>query len=244
MGRFFRADPLSRSAFAIAEPGYPFIAAAGFATLVFALVEIASLAIVCLAATFFICWFFRDPDRPIPAEPAAVISAADGKVVSVRPMEQNPFIKGRCLQIGVFMNIFNVHVNRIPCPGKITEIRYATGSFMAASQGAASTKNEHNAVIIKTRGGFEVAVVQIAGMIARRIICTSAEGQEVSAGERFGMICFGSRVDLYLPENTRPVVSPGDKVKAGTSIIGYLPDCDEKLQNAKAGGHTHISGHI
>ncbi|MFW6010956.1 MAG: phosphatidylserine decarboxylase family protein [Desulfosalsimonas sp.] len=230
MGRFFRADPQSRSAFPIAEPGYPFIAAAGFATLVFALVEIKSLAIVGLAVTFFICWFFRDPDRPIPDEPGAVISAADGKVVSVRVMEQNPFINGRCLQIGVFMNIFNVHVNRVPCPGEITEIHYATGSFMAANRGEASTKNEQNAVIIKTRGGLEAAVVQIAGMIARRIICTVTEGREVKAGERFGMICFGSRVDLYLPENTRPAVSPGDKVRAGTSIIGYLPDFEEKQQ--------------
>ncbi|MFP4194714.1 MAG: phosphatidylserine decarboxylase family protein [Desulfosalsimonas sp.] len=227
MGRFFRADPQSRSAFPIAEPGYPFIAAAGFATLVFALVEIKSLAVAGLAVTFFICWFFRDPDRTTPEESGALISAADGKVVSVRATEQNPFINGRCLQIGVFMNIFNVHVNRIPCRGKITEIRYAPGGFMAASRADASTKNEHNAVIINTRSGFEIAAVQIAGMIARRIICTAARGQEVEAGQRFGMICFGSRVDLYLPENTRAVVSPGDKLRAGTSIIGYLPHSDE-----------------
>ncbi|MFP3999062.1 MAG: phosphatidylserine decarboxylase family protein, partial [Desulfobacterales bacterium] len=224
MGRFFWADPQSRSAFAIAESGYPFIAAAGFATLVFALVGIASLAIAGLAVTFFICWFFRDPDRITPDEPEAVISAADGKVVSVRTVEQNPFVQGRCVQVGVFMNIFNVHVNRIPCTGRISEIRYFSGGFKAANLESASAENEQNALIIQTYNGFEIAAVQIAGMVARRIICTAAEGQEFTAGQRFGMICFGSRVDLYLPENTRPAVSKGDKVRAGASIIGYLPE--------------------
>ncbi|MFW6082371.1 MAG: phosphatidylserine decarboxylase family protein [Desulfosalsimonas sp.] len=224
MSRFFRADPQSRSAFAIAEPGYPFIAAAGFATLVFALVGIASLAIAGLAATFFICWFFRDPDRFTPDEPGAVISAADGKVVSVRRMEQNPFVDGSCLQIGVFMNIFNVHVNRIPCSGRVEDIRYVPGSFMPADKKEASTRNEHNAVIMTTGGGgHTLAAVQIAGLVARRIICNAAAGQEVTAGQRFGMICFGSRVDLYLPEGSQAAVSPGDRVRAGTTVMGYLP---------------------
>ncbi|MCF8024563.1 MAG: phosphatidylserine decarboxylase family protein [Desulfobacteraceae bacterium] len=224
MNRFFRADPQSRSAFAIAEPGYPFIAAAGFATLVFALVGIAGLAIAGLAVTFFICWFFRDPDRVTPEETVAVIAAADGKVVSVRTLEKNPYTEGPCLQIGVFMNIFNVHVNRVPCTGSIKKIRYVPGSFMSADREAASTKNEHNAVTIETKTGHTVAVVQIAGLVARRIICNIAEGQEVTAGQRFGMICFGSRVDLYLPEDTQPAVSAGQRVRAGTSIVGYLPD--------------------
>lgn len=224
MSRFFRADPQSRSAFAIAEPGYPFIAASGFATLVFALVGIASLAVAGLAATFFICWFFRDPDRLTPDESGAVISAADGKVVSVRQMEQNRFVEGSCLQIGVFMNIFNVHVNRIPCTGKVEDIRYSPGRFMPADRKDASTKNEHNAIIITTGGGHTIAAVQIAGLVARRIICNAAAGQEVTAGQRFGMICFGSRVDLYLPKDTQPAVSPGDRVRAGTTVMGYLPD--------------------
>lgn len=223
MGRFFRADPQSRSAFAIAEPGYPFIAAAGFATLVFALVEIAVPAIVGLAVTFFISWFFRDPERLTPDQPGAVISAADGKVVSVRMVEQNPFVEGRCLQIGVFMNLLNVHVNRMPTSGTIKEIRYASGKFLPADRETASTSNEHNAVIMETKNGRNIAVVQIAGLVARRIICNAGEGQQVITGQRFGMICFGSRVDLYLPEETSRAVSVGDKVKAGTSIMGYLP---------------------
>ncbi|MFO7931580.1 MAG: phosphatidylserine decarboxylase family protein [Desulfosalsimonas sp.] len=224
MSRFFRADPQSRSAFAIAEPGYPFIAASGFATLVFALVGIASLAVAGLAATFFICWFFRDPDRLTPDEAGAVISAADGKVVSVRQMEHNRFVEGSCLQIGVFMNIFNVHVNRVPCTGRIEDIRYSPGRFMPADRKDASTKNEHSALIITTAGGHSIAAVQIAGLVARRIICNAAVGQEVTAGQRFGMICFGSRVDLYLPKDTKAAVSPGDRVRAGTTVMGYLPD--------------------
>ncbi|MCF8112198.1 MAG: phosphatidylserine decarboxylase family protein [Desulfobacteraceae bacterium] len=223
MGRFFRADPQSRSAFAIAEPGYPFIAAAGFATLVFALVEIALPAILGLAVTFFISWFFRDPERLTPDQPGAVISAADGKVVSVRVVEKNPFVEGRCLQIGVFMNLLNVHVNRMPTSGTIREIRYTSGKFLPADRETASTANEHNAVIMETEKGHNVAVVQIAGLVARRIICNAGEGQQVITGQRFGMICFGSRVDLYLPEETSRAVNVGDKVKAGTSIMGYLP---------------------
>lgn len=223
MDRFFRAEPQSRSAFAIAAPGYPFIVAAGFATLVFALVEIVSLALIGLAATFFICWFFRDPDRVPPDAPGAVISAADGRVVSVRVLESNDFLPGRCLQIGVFMNIFNVHVNRVPCTGRVKAIRYAPGRFYPADRDRAWRHNEHNAVILETAGGIEIAVVQIAGLVARRIICTVGENEAVTAGQRFGMICFGSRVDLYLPESTEPAVRVGDRVLAGRSIVGRLP---------------------
>ncbi|MFW6335349.1 MAG: phosphatidylserine decarboxylase family protein [Desulfosalsimonas sp.] len=223
MGSYFRADPQSRSAFAIAEPGYPFVFAAGFATLVFALLGAAVAAVAGLAVLFFICWFFRDPDRYSPDEQGVVVSGADGRVVCVRQVEKNPFIGGRCLQIGVFMNLLNVHVNRIPCTGEIRQISYFPGSFMPADRDEASWKNEHNAVEIVTREGFEVAVVQVAGLVARRIICNAVRGQQVTAGQRFGMICFGSRVDIYLPENSRPAVSAGSRVKAGTSILGYLP---------------------
>jgi phosphatidylserine decarboxylase len=222
MGGFRWADPQSRSAFAIAAPGYPLIFAAGFATLIFALLEIAGLALAGLAVTFFFCWFFRDPDRATPEAENAVISAADGKVVCVRPLESNPFGTGRCLNIGVFMNVFNVHVNRVPLDGTVAAIRYAPGRFYPADKDRAWRLNEHNAVIVRTKTGHEIAVVQVAGLVARRIICTVAQNQNMTAGQRFGMICFGSRVDLYLPENTEPAVRVGDKVKAGQSIMGYM----------------------
>ncbi len=222
MGGFKWADPQSRAAFAIAEPGYPFIAAAGFVTLVFAFLELTVPALLGLGMTFFCCWFFRDPDRPTPDEANAVISPADGRIVCVRPLESCEFVEGRCLNIGIFMNIFNVHVNRIPFKGTIGSIRYDPGRFYPADKQRAWKLNEHNAVALRAENGHEIAVVQVAGLIARRIICTVSQNQQVTAGQRFGMICFGSRVDLYLPENTEPSVRTGDKVKAGQSVMGYL----------------------
>jgi phosphatidylserine decarboxylase len=222
MGNFRWADPQSRSAFAIAAPGYPLIAAAGFATLIFALLETTVLALIGLGITFFFCWFFRDPDRATPDVANAVISAADGKVVCVRPLESSEFVEGRCLNIGVFMNVFNVHVNRIPFDGTIESIRYEPGRFYPADKDRAWRLNEHNAVALQTDNGRRMAVVQVAGLLARRILCTVAQNMEVTAGQRFGMICFGSRVDLYLPENTEPAVRVGDRVKAGQTIMGFL----------------------
>lgn len=223
MGHFFRADPQSRSAFPIAEPGYPLIAAAGFATLIFALVDIVSLALLALAVTFFVCWFFRDPDRITPDAGDVLVSAADGRVVCVRMTESNPYVAGRCLQIGVFMNLFSVHVNRIPTSGRVSEIRYTPGRFYPADRETAFANNERNAVILESESGHTVGVLQIAGLVARRIICNAGENQELKTGQRFGMICFGSRVDLFLPEESRPAVAVGDKVRAGASIVGYLP---------------------
>jgi phosphatidylserine decarboxylase len=222
MAGFKWADPQSRSAFAIAEPGYPIIAAAGFVTLIFAFLEITIPALIGLGATFFCCWFFRDPDRPTPDCENALIAPADGKIVSVRPLESCRFMEGRCLNIGIFMNVFNVHVNRIPFDGTIESIRYEPGRFYSADKEKAWDSNEHNAVFMRTNNGRVIAVVQVAGLIARRIICTVSPNQQVKAGQRFGMICFGSRVDLYLPENTEPVIRTGDKVKAGQTILGYL----------------------
>ena len=224
MGDFFRADPQSRSAFPIAEPGYPLIAAAGFAALIFALVNIVSLALLALAATFYICWFFRDPDRITPHTENVLVSPADGKVVCLRVTESNPYVAGRCLQIGVFMNLFSVHVNRIPCSGRVREISYTPGRFYPADRETAFAHNERNAVILESEGGYTVGVLQIAGLVARRIICNASREQDVKTGQRFGMICFGSRVDLFLPEESRPAVAVGDKVRAGASIVGYLPD--------------------
>ncbi len=222
MDRFHWSDPPVQSAFPIAKPGYPFIFASAFVTAVFALIGFAVLTLISLLATLFICYFFRDPDRVTPDGENVIVSPADGRVVHASEVKSNPFIDGPCIQVGIFMNLFNVHVNRIPCAGEIEQIRYTPGRFYAADKDAASTHNEHNALILKTPRDHVVGVVQIAGLVARRILCWAQNGEDLRAGQRFGMICFGSRVDLYLPVGTSLSVSVGDRVKAGTSIIGHF----------------------
>lgn len=221
--RFTRVDPPQTSALPIAEPGYPLIYAAAFATLIFALLEISALAILGLIATFFIIYFFRDPERYIPEMENAAVSPADGRVVQAEVVEENPFIDGTCLKIGIFMTIFNVHVNRVPCSGQVENSVYKPGKFLSASREAASTHNEQQAIILESEKGQKIGFVQIAGLIARRIICHIQPGDKVLRGARFGMVCFGSRLDIYLPADTSLNVAKGDKVKAGHSIIGYLP---------------------
>ena len=222
MDHYHWSDPPGQSAFPIAKPGYPFIFASAFTTAVFALIGWVVLTLIGLLSTLFICYFFRDPDRVTPDGENLIVSPADGRVVCTSVVKTNPFVDGPCMQVGIFMNIFNVHVNRIPCSGEIEQIRYTPGRFYAADREVASTANEHNAVILKTRRDHLIGVVQIAGLVARRIICWVQNGEDISAGQRFGMICFGSRVDLYLPADTSLSVSIGDRVKAGTSIIGHL----------------------
>ena len=221
--RYDRVDPPQASAFPIAREGYPLIYGAAFCTLVLALLEIPAFAILGLIATFFIAYFFRDPERYIPAQEKAVVSPADGRVVSVEEVEENPFIDGACLKVGIFMSIFNVHVNRIPYSGKIEKTIYKPGKFLSADKYAASMQNEQQAIILETEKKHKICFVQIAGLVARRIICRIQAGDNASRGERFGMICFGSRLDVYLPADASSSVSKGDKVKAGQSIIGYLP---------------------
>jgi phosphatidylserine decarboxylase len=222
MGNFYWADSPKQMAFPIASPGYPYIFAAAFCTVVFALIGIAWLACIGLIATFFICYFFRDPDRVTPSVDAAIISPADGRIVFAAMVHDNPFIPGECYKIGIFMSVFNVHVNRIPYSGIIKGISYQPGSFHSANKNVASTQNEFNAVVLETDQQQKICFVQIAGLIARRIICAIREGDTVICGQRFGMICFGSRVDVYLPPTAKIKISIGDKVSAGSSILGVI----------------------
>ncbi|MFZ5569816.1 MAG: phosphatidylserine decarboxylase family protein [Thermodesulfobacteriota bacterium] len=222
MNTYAWIDPPGQSAFPVARPGYPFIFGAGFTTAVLAIVGFKALALLGLGITVFICCFFRDPDRAIPVVDRAVVSPADGKVVLVDHVAGNPFSDQPCLKISVFMSVFNVHVNRIPYTGTVTGIRYFPGKFFNASLDKASKDNERNAIRIETEDGRGICFVQIAGLVARRIICNIREGDCLQRGQRFGMICFGSRLDVYLPENAEPNVAVGDKVRAGTSILGYL----------------------
>lgn len=222
MYNFSRPDLPGQTAFLVARAGYPFILASAFITAVFALLELTILSLIGLAVTIFICYFFRDPDRVVPNKNSAVVSPADGKVIEACIKDHNPYFEGRCLKISIFMSMFNVHVNRIPHEGKVEKINYYPGKLIAANFNKASSDNERNAVFIKTDQGKKYCVVQIAGLIARRIICEVHDGDKMARGQRFGMICFGSRLDVYLPDDTKLNVCIKDRVKAGTSILGYL----------------------
>ncbi len=222
MEKYVWADPPEHTAFPVEKAGYPFIFMAAFVTAVFALLELTIPAVTGLVVTLCICAFFRDPDRVIPRKDAAVVSPADGKVIFADTVEENPFLDGPCKKISIFMTVFNVHVNRVPFSGTVKEILYHPGKFVSANLDKASASNERNAVIMETDSGRQYCFVQIAGLVARRIICRIQAGDTVERGQRFGMICFGSRLDIYLPPDTPIEAKIGDKVSAGTSILAYL----------------------
>ncbi|MBE9515823.1 MAG: phosphatidylserine decarboxylase [Proteobacteria bacterium] len=169
----------------------------------------------------FMLQFFRDPSRAIPAEPLGLICPADGRVIKVDEVN-DPYLNRPAKRISVFMNVFNVHANRSPIEGKIMERWYHKGQFFNASLDKASEHNERNALWIKTDEGDDITVVQVAGLIARRILCYKQPGERIGQGERYGFIRFGSRVDLYLPLTTQVKVSLGDKVKSGTDVLATL----------------------
>jgi len=223
MQDYFHPDPPARRLFPIASAGYPLIIAGAFVTLVFALLGTVALSLVALGATLAVCGFFRDPDRVVPCREDAVVSPADGRIIFVGADERGSFLEAPAVKVSIFMSVFNVHVNRIPQEGEVQQVRYYPGRFYAADLPKASLQNEHNAVFIKTAGGEQICVVQVAGLIARRIVCTVQPGDRVCKGQRFGMICFGSRLDVYLPARARIEAAVGDRVLAGTSVFGYLP---------------------
>jgi phosphatidylserine decarboxylase len=221
---FSRSDPASQTAFPVASAGYPFIFSAAFVTAVLALLGLTTLTLVGLVITFAICGFFRDPDRVTPVQQSAVVSPADGKVITTSLVDNSPFYDGQTMKISIFMSVFNVHVNRVPHEGQVKEIRYHPGKFIAANFDKASLENEHNAILIETQNGKNIWVVQVAGLIARRIICKITAGDSVIRGQRFGLICFGSRLDVYLPADIQLNVAMGDKVQAGVTILGRFKD--------------------
>jgi phosphatidylserine decarboxylase len=174
--------------------------------------------------TIWCVYFFRDPPRRLPAIEGAVVAPADGKVLPLRRVVPPPEMglgEGPCLKVSVFMNIFNVHVNRIPIGGRIVELHYMKGKFINASFDKASDGNERQMITIEAENGRRFGLVQVAGLIARRIVCELEAGQSVDAGQRFGMIRFGSRVDLYLPDGLDPMVSEGQSTIAGETLMGF-----------------------
>ncbi len=168
----------------------------------------------------FVTWFFRDPERNIPQDPDVIVSPADGKVVEII-QENDPLLGEGYTRVSIFLNVFNVHVNRVPIAGKVQATRYNPGKFFNAASHKASLENEQSAIVLNN-GHVTILVKQIAGLIARRIVCWAKKGDEYQLGQRFGLIRFGSRVDLFLPEGTKIKVAKGDIVSGGSSIIGYL----------------------
>ena len=204
----------------IAREGWPFL----FASV------IVSVAVTYWSAVWsipfwiialFVFQFFRDPPREIPVETGAVLSPADGRIVAVERVN-DPYVQREAIKVSVFMNVFNVHSNRSPVDGTVKQVWYFPGKFVNADLDKASTENERNAIWLKMANGTDITSVQVAGLIARRILCYVKAGDELTRGQRYGFIRFGSRVDVYLPLNASVRVSIGDKVAATTTILAVL----------------------
>ena len=209
----------------LAPEGWPFVlGGAAFAVVVYLLwPRGAPLAALGLLLALFSLWFFRNPDRTPPPGTGLVVSPADGRIVYAGESPPGRYAATAGKRVSVFMSGIDVHVNRAPVSGRVTAVRYHKGAFHVASVDKASLMNEQNGVTIATPEGRRVTYVQIAGIVARRIVCDLKEGDEVRQGQRVGLIRFGSRVDLYLPAEARLSVAPGDRVRAGESVLGVLP---------------------
>lgn len=205
----------------IAREGWPFLAILAILALALQSFGLSFLSIVVWVLFVFVLQFFRDPPRVIANQKNAVVSPADGRIVAVERTE-DPYAQREALKISVFMNVFNVHSNRIPIAGQIKSIQYFPGLFVNADLDKASKQNERNAILIDTESGATITSVQVAGLIARRILCYAKVGQTLEKGERYGFIRFGSRVDVYLPIDSQPKVAIGDKVSASSTILAEL----------------------
>jgi phosphatidylserine decarboxylase len=205
----------------IAKEGLPFLIPAALLTVFLGIMGWKVLMSLGILFSLFIAYFFRNPRREIPDLPNIILSPADGRVIHVGECEEDRFLKEKTLKVSIFMSLFDVHLNRAPVSGKVLERSYLPGRFLVASVEKSSLLNEQNAVILETEDRFKILLIQIAGFVARRIVCYAKEGHRLRKGEIFGLIRFGSRVDLYLPPEVKPIVRMGQHVKGGESIIGY-----------------------
>jgi phosphatidylserine decarboxylase len=218
----------------IAKQGLPYIISLAVPLVLFVLLGWTFIAALTLIATLLVINFFRDPERVTPQVPDAVVAPADGQIIFAGKAYEDRFLNKETLKISIFMNVFNVHVNRIPCSGEVETIHYEKGTFLAANLDKASKNNEHNAIVLRIPGGEKIVFIQIAGLVARRIDCWVQPGESVRRGERFGMIRFGSRLDVFVPTDSRLAVDKGQRVKAGESIICYHP---VKKENGEPGSN-------
>jgi phosphatidylserine decarboxylase len=211
----------SRDAFPVAVEGFPFIIAALFVTFVLALFPSKIPALLASCVAVFVICFFRNPRRFIPNEPDAVVAPADGVIIFVGDAREGHLCEDM-LKISIFMSVFNVHINRVPYSGRVVDVFYKSGKFLDARDDKATFENEQSGIIIETEKGLKIVFVQVAGLIARRIVSYAKNGDLLNRGERYGLIRFGSRVDVYLPKNFDLRIAAGHKTVAGETIIGYL----------------------
>ncbi len=205
----------------LAPEGYPFIAGSLTITVITGVLAKIWIALIPLLLTVFMIYFFRDPERQIPEGEGLFVSPADGKIILIKDIFEKDYLKTDTKQMSIFMSPFNVHVNRAPCDGKIKSVQHNKGKFMAAYKGDASFRNENIEMTLETKYG-DILVRQVAGYVARRAVCRANAGDSLRRGERYGIIKFSSRLDVYLPKDTQIKVKLGDKVKAGETIIGSL----------------------
>jgi phosphatidylserine decarboxylase len=207
----------------IAREGIPFMLIGAGLTGIFFILDLPGLAIPFAVLTSFIIFFFRDPKRKLVNREKAVLTPADGKIISIEKLANgdNRF-KDTAVKLSIFMSIFDAHINRIPIAGKIDKLIYHPGKFFSANLDKASLYNENNVVMLETDKREKIVFVQVAGLIARRIACWVKPGDCVKAGQRFGLIRFGSRLEVYLPPDSIITVRKGEKVKAGQTVLGYL----------------------
>lgn len=218
-------DTLKTVMVPINKEGHLFIAIFAIVALALFLIAGPFLGWIGVILTAWCAYFFRDPDRFVPSREGVIVSPADGVVQLIEravPPEELGLGNDPLLRISVFLNVFNVHVNRIPLGGKVVKTVYRPGKFLNASLDKASEENERQAVHVRTEDGKDIVFVQIAGLVARRIVCHLNDGQEVKTGERFGLIRFGSRTDIYLPDGVEPLVGVGQKMTGGETIIADL----------------------
>jgi phosphatidylserine decarboxylase len=204
-----------------APAGYSRIFGLGITSLILNLLGFQILGLLFLILTLFVAYFFRDPERAVPGDDRLILAPADGRVVTVeKRVQEKRILLAPATRVGIFMSPLDVHVNRVPVSGKVTVVRYQPGRFRPAFAADAAEVNEQNVVAIEDAQGRRVVLVQVAGILARRIVCELKGGERVQQGERYGMIMLGSRVDLYCPPEAELKVQVGQRVKAGETVIG------------------------
>ncbi|UCH80817.1 MAG: phosphatidylserine decarboxylase family protein [Nitrospiraceae bacterium] len=205
----------------LAKEGYPFIIFFAAVTILSIIFRAHWVTVAALVLTLFMFYFFRDPDRAAVPDINSFYAPADGKVIQIRETFEDELLKEQMIEISIFMNAFNVHVNRVPCKGLVQEVKYYPGRFKAAFKEDASKANEHINMVMECKHGT-VMLRQVAGLLARRAVCRVKPGDSLEQGERYGIIKFSSRVDTFLPLGTEVKVQSGDRVKAGETLLGTI----------------------